>query len=65
MLLINGEKDSQVPIEDLYLPALRLAEGGVDQSARRTHRSWPGWPDGKLVTEVALSWLSRAVNAKE
>ena len=66
MLLINGEKDSQVPIDDLYL-LLRSGspkEAWVNPQGGHIGRG-SGWPDGKIVTDVALPWLSRAVNAKE
>jgi len=66
MLLINGEKDSQVPIEDLYL-LLRNGspkQAWVNPQGGHIGRG-PGWPDGKILTDVALPWLTRIMNAKE
>jgi pimeloyl-ACP methyl ester carboxylesterase len=63
MLLINGEKDTQVPIDDLYL-LLRSGtpkEAWVNPQGGHIGRG-PGWPDGKIMTDVALPWLARAIN---
>jgi fermentation-respiration switch protein FrsA (DUF1100 family) len=66
MLLINGEKDSQVPIDDLYLLLQTGSpkEAWVNPQGGHIGRG-PGWPDGKILTDVALPWLTRIVNAKE
>ena len=65
MLLINGVKDTQVPIEDLYL-LLRTGspkEAWVNPQGGHIGRG-PGWPDGKILTDVALPWLARILNAQ-
>jgi dienelactone hydrolase len=65
MLLVNGEKDSQVPIDDLYL-LLRSGtpkEAWVNPQGGHIGRG-QGWPDGKIFTEVILPWLVQALRAE-
>jgi esterase FrsA len=65
MLLINGENDTQVPIDDLYL-LLRSGtpkEAWVNPQGGHIGRG-PGWPDGKIISDVAIPWLARIVGAK-
>ena len=60
VLLVNGEKDSQVPIEDLYL-ALRSGsakEAWVNPQGGHLGRSRE-WPDGRILTEVIVPWLAK------
>jgi pimeloyl-ACP methyl ester carboxylesterase len=66
MMLINGINDSQVPIEDLYILQRTGTpkEAWVNPQGGHIGRG-PGWPDGKILTDVALPWLSRALAAKE
>jgi fermentation-respiration switch protein FrsA (DUF1100 family) len=59
MLLVNGEKDSQVPIEDLYL-LLRNGtpkEAWVNPQGGHIGRG-PGWPDTRIFKEVVVPWLA-------
>ena len=65
MLLINGVKDTQVPIEDLYL----LQQNGTPKEAWVNPQGGhvgrgPGWPDGKILNEVALPWLAQLLHAR-
>ncbi len=63
MLLINGINDTQVPIDDLFL-LLRTGtakEAWVNPQGGHVGRG-PGWPDGKILTDIALPWLARVVS---
>lgn len=65
MLLINGEGDTQVPIDDLYI-LLRSGtpkEAWVNPQGGHVGRG-SGWPDGKILTDVALPWLAQALKAE-
>jgi esterase FrsA len=64
MLLINGVKDTQVPIEDLYLLQRNgsAKEAWVNPQGGHIGRG-PGWPDRKILTEVAMPWLARLLSA--
>ena len=59
MLIANGEKDSQVPISDLYL---LLHSGGsakeawVNPDGGHTGRS-EEWPNSRIFEEVVLPWI--------
>jgi fermentation-respiration switch protein FrsA (DUF1100 family) len=58
MLLINGEGDTQVPIDDLYI-LLRSGtpkEAWVNPQGGHVGRG-PGWPDGRILSDVAIPWL--------
>jgi len=65
MLLVNGEKDSQVPIDDLYL-LLRNGtpkEAWVNPQGGHIGRG-PGWPDTRIFKEVVVPWLAMKLNAR-
>ena len=57
-LLVNGDKDSQVPIEDLYI----LLKNGdpkdawVNPTGGHIGRG-KGWSDGRILTEVIVPWF--------
>ena len=59
MLILNGEKDTQVPISDLYT---LLRSGGtpkaawVNPSGGHTGRS-EEWPNSRISDEVVLPWI--------
>ena len=62
MLLVNGEKDSQVPIEDLYVMMRTgsIKEAWVNPNGGHIGRG-PGWPDTRIFAEVVVPWLTRAL----
>ena len=63
MLLINGEKDSQVPIDDLYL-VLRSGtpkEAWVNPQGGHIGRG-AGWSDARIFKEVVVPWLAARLN---
>jgi fermentation-respiration switch protein FrsA (DUF1100 family) len=62
MLLVNGERDSQVPIEDLYalLRSGSPKEAWVNPEGGHIGRG-PGWPDTRIFREVVVPWLARAL----
>jgi len=59
MLIINGEKDTQVPIADLYT---LLRSGGspkqawVNPNGGHTGRS-ADWPNSRISAEIVLPWI--------
>ncbi len=59
MLIINGEKDTQVPIADLYT---LLHSGGtpkeawVNPNGGHTGRS-ADWPNSRISAEIVLPWI--------
>ena len=58
MLVINGEKDTQVPITDLYI-LMRTGTpkyGWVNPSGGHTGRS-ADWSDEKIIQQVVVPWL--------
>lgn len=60
MLLVNGEKDTQIPIEDLYL-LLRNGspkEAWVNPEGGHIGRG-KDWSDGRILNEVVVPWLAR------
>ena len=60
VLLVNGERDTQVPIEDLYL-MLRSGspkEAWVNPEGGHIGRS-RNWPDGRIFGEIIVPWLAR------
>jgi len=64
MLLVNGEKDSQVPIDDLYL-LLRngsAKEAWVNPQGGHIGRG-AGWSDTRIFKEVVVPWLAAKLNA--
>ena len=62
MLLVNGEKDSQVPIDDLYVMLRNgsVKEAWVNPTGGHIGRG-PGWPDTRIFAEVVVPWLARAL----
>src|SRR3954451_3944605 len=65
MLLVNGEKDSQVPNEELYL-LLRNGspkEAWVNPQGGHIGRG-PGWSDTRIFKEVVVPWLALKLNEK-
>ena len=59
-LLVNGQKDSQVPIDDLYLV---LQNGTAKQAWVNPEGGHLGrdklWPDGRILSEVIVPWFSQ------
>src|SRR5258706_432421 len=59
MLVVNGEKDSQVPISDLYM---LMQSGGsakwswVNPNGGHTGRSQE-WPNSRIAEEVITAWV--------
>jgi fermentation-respiration switch protein FrsA (DUF1100 family) len=65
MLLVNGLKDSQVPIEDLFV-LLRSGspkEAWVNPGGGHLGRS-ADWPDEKILRDVIVPWLAHATGAE-
>jgi len=62
VLLVGGERDTQVPIDDLYL-LLRHGspkEAWVNPQGGHMGRS-KDWPDERIFREVTLPWLESAL----
>jgi esterase FrsA len=59
-LLINGELDSQVPIEDLHLLLRRGSpkEAWVNPKGQHMGRG-PGWSSQKIQRDVTVPWMVR------
>jgi len=61
MLVLNGERDSQVPISDLYM---LLQSGGsakeawVNPDGGHTGRS-AEWPNSRIGEEIVMPWIKR------
>jgi hypothetical protein len=59
MFVVNGEKDSQVPISDLYM---LMQSGGsakwswVNPDGGHTGRS-AEWPNSRVADEVIMPWV--------
>jgi fermentation-respiration switch protein FrsA (DUF1100 family) len=64
-LLINGVNDTQVPIDDLYLLQRTGSpkEAWVNPQGGHIGRG-PGWPDGRILSDVALPWLARVMKGE-
>jgi pimeloyl-ACP methyl ester carboxylesterase len=65
MLLINGEKDTQVPIDDLYL-LLRSGtakDAWINPEGGHTGRGG-GFSDERILGEVAVPWLAHLLRAE-
>jgi esterase FrsA len=60
MLLVNGVKDTQVPIADLdlLLHTGSPKEAWVNSAGGHMGRS-TDWPDGKIFREVVVPWMAR------
>ncbi len=59
MVILNGEKDSQVPISDLY--SLLHSEGSpkevwVNPDGGHTGRS-EEWPGSRISEEIVMPWV--------
>lgn len=59
-LLVNGERDSQVPIDDLYI----LMKSGTPKEAWVNPQGGhigrgQGWPDTRIFREVVVPWFAR------
>jgi esterase FrsA len=65
MLLINGVNDTQVPIDDLYILQRTGTpkEAWVNPQGGHIGRG-PGWPDGRILTDVALPWLGNVMKGE-
>lgn len=66
MLLVNGNKDSQVPIADLdlMLHAGSPKEAWVNPDGGHMGRS-AAWPDGKIFEKVVAPWIARQLGLGE
>jgi esterase FrsA len=66
MLLVNGDKDSQVPIADLdlMLHSGSPKEAWVNPDGGHMGRS-AEWPDGKIFAKIVVPWLARQLGAGE
>ena len=62
MLLVNGEKDSQVPIEDLYalLRNGSAKEAWVNPEGGHIGRN-RDWSDTRIFSDVVVPWLARTL----
>jgi esterase FrsA len=60
MLLVNGVKDTQVPIADLdlLLHTGSPKEDWVNSAGGHMGRS-ADWPDNKIFREVVVPWMAR------
>jgi pimeloyl-ACP methyl ester carboxylesterase len=58
LLLVNGERDSQVPIDDLYILLKSGApkEAWVNPEGGHIGRG-KGWPDSRIFVEVIVPWF--------
>jgi esterase FrsA len=64
MLLVNGEKDTQQPIADLYLMMKHgdPKDAWVNPDGGHMGRSQK-WPQGQILERVVLPWIERALGA--
>ena len=64
MLLVNGEKDTQQPIADLYLMMKHgdPKDAWVNPAGGHMGRS-DAWPQGKILDEVVMPWIERRLAA--
>ena len=62
MLLVNGDRDSQVPIADLdlLLHSGSPKEAWVNPGGGHMGRS-ADWPDGRIFREVVTPWIARQI----
>jgi len=60
MLLVNGDKDTQVPIADLdlLLHSGSPKEAWINPAGGHLGRS-PEWPDGKIFELIVAPWIDR------
>ncbi|HEY2137757.1 MAG TPA: alpha/beta hydrolase [Xanthobacteraceae bacterium] len=66
MLLVNGDKDTQVPIADLdlMLHSGTPKDAWVNPSGGHMGRS-AEWPDGKIFEKIVAPWIARQVGLAE
>jgi len=66
MLLVNGEKDTQVPIADLdlLLHSGSPKDAWVNPGGGHMGRS-SEWPDGKIFEKVVAPWIARQIGPAE
>jgi fermentation-respiration switch protein FrsA (DUF1100 family) len=67
MLLVNGAKDTQVPIADLDLmlhAGSTPKEAWLNPAGGHMGRS-ADWPDEKIFHEVIVPWIARRIAARE
>lgn len=66
MLLVNGNKDSQVPIADLdlMLHSGSPKEAWVNPDGGHMGRS-AAWPDGKIFEKIVAPWIARQLGLGE
>jgi pimeloyl-ACP methyl ester carboxylesterase len=66
MLLVNGERDTQVPIADLdlMLHSGSPKEAWVNPAGGHMGRS-AEWPDGKIFAKVVAPWIARQLGLGE
>ena len=64
MLLVNGEKDTQQPIADLYLMMKHgdPKDTWVNPAGGHMGRS-EQWPQRRILERVVMPWIERALNA--
>lgn len=62
-LLVNGDKDSQVPIEDVYVLLKNGApkDAWINPTGGHIGRG-KDWSDGRIFSEVIVPWLSRKLH---
>ncbi|MCC7348555.1 MAG: alpha/beta hydrolase [Variibacter sp.] len=65
MLLVNGDRDTQVPIADLdlLLHSGSAKEAWVNPEGGHMGRS-KEWPDGRIFREVVAPWIARHLAAE-
>src|SRR3954465_322584 len=64
MLLVNGEKDSQVPIDDLYLVLRNGSPKEAWVNPQGGHIGpGAGWSDARIFKEVVVPWLAMKLGA--
>jgi esterase FrsA len=63
MLLVNGARDSQIPIEDLFLLLQHgdAKEAWVNPRGGHMGRS-PDWPPSAIAERVLMPWILRAIS---
>lgn len=68
ILMVNGAKDSQVPIDDLYLAFTSLKgavkEGWANPDGMHMGRS-ADWPTQRIQAEVVVPWMIKQLTAPE
>jgi len=64
MLLVNGEKDTQQPIADLYLMMKHgdPKDAWVNPQGGHMGRSQQ-WPQPQIIERVVMPWIERAVSS--